>query len=278
MNQQRQQGALKNPYVPETLSLSQYLILDDLQRFGVTGSVGHVPQGIFQDFGQTTQRTPPPPIKIEKKAPEAPLFEPQKQLHQEARAIKPKAPRADFKPENFISWQEGAWPFTVVMTIEENGEWPQLMANIQEQTLWQNILRSVDTSKMKGGAAQTHNHPSYVIIGDEAALDGNLRDEEERLLHEELCAKLNAFWEKSERKPKALLAVGGRAHRLLVPENHAQTSEKNGQQSKQTQIFSLQKGCKCPLFTIYQLQAMLRQPTLKRQTWATLIKLREALL
>ena len=106
------------------------------------------------------------------------------------------------------------------------------------------------------------------MITGETAIDGNLRESEEALLREALTEKITNL----AADHRAVLAVGGRARRLLLPEGTSGRGKQGAGES-----LSLKKGCNCPLLTIYQLQAMLRQPTLKRQTWATLLKLQEAL-
>ena len=267
----------------EQTALAQFALLDDLHRFGVTTSLSEQANGIFRDFTpvgsfhqhntnqfnsegalhkepkpspepQTTddaQNIPPqqtPPQKT-----------PQKEVAKEATS----SPRRNFSPEKYILFEQGSLPLTVLMTLEEGGVQPLSFADEQEKTLWFAMMRATGVTPVNTDNKETEQAPSYMMVVGDAALDGNLREAEEALLQQAVARKLSL----NDPTPKAVLAVGGRAHRLLSPAKGRGSAEQ----------ISLKKDCPLPLLTIYQLQAMLRQPALKRQTWATLLELKKVL-
>ena len=267
----------------EQAALAQFALLDDLHRSGVTTSLSEQAHGIFQDFApvgslhqhnthqhnnkKPPHKAPPPTPESQKidDAQESPPKQtpPQKTSKKEAAEKSTSAPRPHFAPEKYILFKQGSLPLTVLMTFEEGSVHPLAFNDEQEKTLWFAMMRATGVTAENTDNEATEQTPSYVMVVGDAALDGNLREAEEALLQQAVAGKLS----QNDPTPKAVLAVGGRAHRLLSPEKERGAAEK----------ILLKKDCPAPLLTIYQLQAMLRQPALKRQTWATLLELKKVL-
>lgn len=260
----RQQSSQKHPQKTSQQALARYALLDDLRRFGVTSSLAHKPSGILQEFIQptaeklrstnnahkTTETSPAP----------ASVTPPNSKKHPAAQA-KPR--RSNFSPEQFVHHKQGQRPFTVVLTMEEGTLTPLSFTDPDEKELWRNMMAAIGEVADEGEEV-----PDYIMITGDAAVDGNLSDPDESQLQTLLQKKLA----ETAQAHKAILAVGGRARRLLLSMEDSSTDKTAGNTH-----LTLKKGCKCPLLTIYQLQAMLRQPALKRQTWATLLQLKETI-
>lgn len=245
-------------------NLALYTLLDDMRRFGVTSTLSAEARGVDQDFAPTKavqQNIVQQPRKVaDTQAPSKPT--PQKTKTKQGELPKKKAPRPGFSADTFIQTRKGTLPFTVVMAIEDGQAEPLTFNDTAEETLWKNMMTAVDVRP------EAENFPSYVMITGDAAIESNLRDDEEEALAKALFGALG----KEAGAHKAVLAVGKRARKLMLAGSGADVDK-----SADGETLELKKGCNLPLLTIYQLQAMLRQPTLKRQTWATLLKLREAL-
>ena len=247
-------------------NLALYTLLDDFQRYGVTASLADEAMGIDQTF-ENIQAAPLRQNAPKPAAPEA-KPEPQKSTSPEAIAHTPApsaaaptgkkaskttslpASKKDFAPEDALSYQTGELPFVVVLASEDAALDPLDLGDEQEQTLWQNMLKAI-------GVLPEGGQPSYLLVSGEASMDGSLSEEDEALL---IAATQRLLAEKTT-DCRAVFAVGGRAKRVVAGADGEE--------------ITLKKGCKTDLLTSYQLQAMLRQPALKRHAWAALLKLKE---
>lgn len=249
--------------------LALYTLLDDMRRYGVTASLAKTPAGIDQTFAAPTKphQKEPPQKPAATLAPEKPVATAQKP-HPETPDKKIRqttpTPRAQSKPfdaDACLTFQRGDLPFVVVFAVEDTRLAPLRMPTSEEQSLWQNMLKAID---IPAGGQQ----PSYLVVGGEAAMDGNLSEENEAVL----SAATQKYLADNAPESRAVFAVGGRARRVLLGQNAGGTNTPDTEPE-----ITLKKGCKCRLLTTYQLQAMLRQPSLKRQAWAALLELKEAL-
>jgi len=236
------------------------ILAEDLQNFGVTDSMGTNPVGL-KNMVKTADIKPAPAQPIKK--PEQPTPRPPSSTTAYTLGAKPSA--KPFVLEEHLRIIKGTLPFTVILSAPD-GE--NLWADAEE-TLWHNMLKAM------GFEGQS---PSFQLLVGEAAHDAPLAVNHEASLRKAMLEKL---------APQPILVMGHRALQILsAGEGHAAAVRRKEWQLKMpekpaSEQASAQKNspkaCFLALVATYHVHTLLRQPFLKRQTWADLLNLKQML-
>jgi len=244
------------------------ILAEDLQNFGVSDSLTESPIGLQNMVKApkveaptlaTTQATQAP---AQTSAPAAKPAQSSSQPSSQQRTAKPAAsmptpaPKHSAKPfvlDDYLKVIEGTLPFTVVMNATDG-------TNIwsgAEQTLWTNMMRAM------GYEAEVQ--PTFMLLTGDAADDVPLASNHEASLLSGVLQKL---------KDQPILVMGHRGLQLLSEGKGNAASVRRGDWELEK---INNKGCFFTLVATYHANTLLRQPFLKRQTWADLLSLKQAL-
>ncbi|GEM_PF-6258611 len=246
------------------------ILAEDLQNFGVSDSLTDTPIGLNNmvkapKAGAQTRATTQAPTQASTQAPaqtSAPAAQSSSQPAAQQRTAKPAAsmptpaPKHSAKPfvlDDYLKVIEGTLPFTVVMNATDG-------TNIwsgAEQTLWTNMMRAM------GYEAEVQ--PTFMLLTGDAADDVPLASNHEASLLSGVLQKL---------KDQPILVMGHRGLQLLSEGKGNAASVRRGDWELEK---INNKGCFFTLVATYHANTLLRQPFLKRQTWADLLSLKQAL-
>ena len=148
---------------------------------------------------------------------------------------------------------QGTLPFTVVIATTDG----QQLWSGPEQALWQNMMRAI------GFAAD--EQPTFIALKNEAADDMPLPANHEATLQQAVYTKL---------ADQPIIVMGHRALQVLSKGQANAASVRRGDWSLEK---ASEKGCFFPLVATYHVHTLLRQPFLKRQTWADLLAFKQML-
>ncbi|MBA44728.1 MAG: hypothetical protein CMF62_12110 [Magnetococcales bacterium] len=248
------------------------ILAEDLQNFGVSDSLTDTPIGLNNmvkapkaeaspqaSTQASTQATQAP---AQTAAPAAKPTQSSSQPAAQQRTVKPAAsmptpaPKHSAKPfvlDDYLKVIKGTLPFTVVMNATDG-------TNIwsgAEQTLWTNMMRAM------GYEAEVQ--PTFMLLTGDAADDVPLASNHEASLLSGVLQKL---------KDQPILVMGHRGLQLLSEGKGNAASVRRGDWELEK---INNKGCFFTLVATYHANTLLRQPFLKRQTWADLLSLKQAL-
>ena len=242
------------------------ILAEDLQNFGVSDSLTDTPIGLNNmvkapKAEAQTRATTQAPTQASTQAPaqtSAPAAQPaaQQRTAKPAASMPTPAPKHSAKPfvlDDYLKVIEGTLPFTVVMNATDG-------TNIwsgAEQTLWTNMMRAM------GYEAEVQ--PTFMLLTGDAADDVPLASNHEASLLSGVLQKL---------KDQPILVMGHRGLQLLSEGKGNAASVRRGDWELEK---INNKGCFFTLVATYHANTLLRQPFLKRQTWADLLSLKQAL-
>ena len=239
------------------------LLAEDLQNFGVSDSLTDSPVGLQNMVKATPQKAEQPTPQNGQNAQNLAKSEPQQQPQAEKPSSwTPKSaaptPAAQHSSKPFMLDEalrviEGTLPFTVVMNATDGTN----LWSGAEETLWQNMMRAI------GYEAETQ--PTFMLLTGAAADDVPLASNHEARLRTGLLEKL---------KDQPVMIMGHRGLQLLSEGKGNAASVRRG--DWKLEKFN-NKGCFFTLVATYHANTLLRQPFLKRQTWADLLSLKQAL-
>ncbi len=239
--------AMKKQFSSPEQAQAVRVLLDDLQRFGYTDSIGTDAFGVLVTPVVPTVK-PISPAPVKRTVDES--FKIKAPTH------KNKAAKAasEFDAEQFISTREGELGFTVILTTDDADN----LFKEDEYALWRRMLAAINLPLDK--------EPSYLIISGEAALDKPLPDDDEELLSKAVQKHL------MQQRGLPAFVLGMRALQILSG-GYATPATVRRQEYR----FEQEKGCFLPLATTYHVHTLLRQPLLKRQAWSDLLQLESML-
>lgn len=236
------------------------ILAEDLQNFGVSDSLTENAIGL-----QNIVKAEKKPAITSSQTPSAaqpaaqPAKTPEKQPTRPAKpAASMPAPAAKhsakpFVLEDYLKVIEGTLPFTVVMNASDGtNTWSG-----PEQTLWQNMMRAI--------GYEADVQPTFMLLTGAAADDVPLASNHEASLRNGLLQKL---------KDQPIMVMGHRGLQLLSEGKGNAASVRRGDWKLEK---NNNKGCFFTLVATYHANTLLRQPFLKRQTWADLLSLKQAL-
>lgn len=245
------------------------ILAEDLQNFGVSDSLTDTPIGLNNMVkapkAEAQTRAPtqaPTQASAQTSASTAKPAQSSAQPTTQQRTVKPAAsmptpaPKHSAKPfvlDDYLKVIEGTLPFTVVMNATDG-------TNIwsgAEQTLWTNMMRAM------GYEAEVQ--PTFMLLTGDAADDVPLASNHEASLLSGVLQKL---------KDQPILVMGHRGLQLLSEGKGNAASVRRGDWELEK---INNKGCFFTLVATYHANTLLRQPFLKRQTWADLLSLKQAL-
>lgn len=249
------------------------ILAEDLHNFGVTDSLGQTPIGL-QNFVKA-EPVPAKPAAAPLSAITAakPISQPMPQpkvqrqgvTHVSGPVAAAKHSAQPFVLDDHLQIIPGELPFAVVMSATNgHSQWDGA-----EQTLWHNMMRAM------GFEGQ---NPTFMLLKGAAAADAPLPSNHEASLRGVMLDKL----------PKQpVLVLGHRGLQILsAGEANAAAIRRgdwqlklpeNSQKDSQDEKNSIQKGCYLACVATYHPHTLLRQPFLKRQTWADLLTLKQVL-
>lgn len=259
------------------------ILAEDLQNFGVTDSMGADPIGLtnmvkaaeLKPAPQITPRMPPKTTSkitsadAPKAAATALLDEilPEKAKQTAHLSPTPEAKRSNkpFALEEHLHVIEGTLPFTVVTSATDGHNlWEDA-----EEILWQNMMKAI------GFEGQ---NPTFQLLVGAAANDTQLPPNHEASLR-------GAMLEKLPLQP--ILVMGHRGLQILsAGQGHAAAVRRKEWQLKMPENSAFEgtaaqknakEACFFALVATYHCHTLLRQPFLKRQTWADLLTLKQIL-
>ena len=247
------------------------VLAEDLQNFGVTDSLSENAIGLQNMIKAAA--APAPASTSQAAQAKQPSFAPSKpsitkpsgpslleevkakQAASQSKAMPEATKKHSAKPFTLadnLKVIEGTLPFTVVLAATDG----QNLWTPAEQTLWNNMMRAI------GKADQ---QPTFMVLVGEASNDIQLASNHEATLREEVMKQL---------KDQPVLVMGHRALQLLTDGQGNAAAVRRGE-CKLEKI--QEKGCFFTLVATYHGNTLLRQPFLKRQTWADLLAFKQML-
>lgn len=242
------------------------LLAEDFQNFGVSDSLTESPVGLQNMVKAAPQKAEQPPApqnvqnvqnitKPQSQSQSQPQAEKKSSWAPQAAAPTPAAQHSSkpFMLDEALRVIEGTLPFTVIMNATDGAN----LWSGAEEALWQNMMHAI------GYEADTQ--PTFMLLTGVAADDVPLASNHEASLRTGLLEKL---------KDQPVLIMGHRGLQLVSEGKGNAASVRRG--DWKLEKFN-NKGCFFTLVATYHANTLLRQPFLKRQTWADLLSLKQVL-